>query len=87
MHKDLSALRRALNTSYAEIARIIEIESGGLLDVTGNTVRRWFRDNEIPLEVFMLLVDKTPICRSVSLRVYPWLQPYFTPKIRKNANA
>ena len=80
MHKDLVALRRALKTSYAGIAHYLELTSGGLIDVTGNTVRRWFRDNEIPLEVFMLLVDKAEISHAAAFRVYPWTRNYFTLK-------
>ena len=87
MHKDLAVLRQTLNISYAGIAQWLEHTSGGLFDVSGNTIRRWFRDNEVPIEIFMLLLDKTKLPHSTAFRVYPWMRTYFADKQTLRANS
>lgn len=81
MHKDLAVLRQQLGTSYDDMARCLRLDTEDRLDYSGNTLRRWFRDDQVPIEVFFLLCDISGIgadrAAEAAFRLYPWAAKVF----------
>jgi len=78
MHQDLEELRDALRPeSYDTMAVWLNLESRDFIAVAGNTVRRWFCEDRMPLYPLLLLLEHAQLPLTVAFKIHPWARRYF----------